>query len=145
MVGSYSSTKCDWMNWIVRADLPTPPPPTTTSLYSRRKEADMAGATTTSLLRLSFSCSRETIDGPKSNTQTQAQRATQTGRRPSPAVKLVGWMDGRRPEHKRASLVKLLGTCRHQHARSTCFPLFSLTQPCFCLTFGACLAHSLCF
>ena len=25
-----------WMNWMVRADLPTPPPPTTTSLYSVR-------------------------------------------------------------------------------------------------------------
>lgn len=24
MVGSYSSTKCDWMNWIVNADFPTP-------------------------------------------------------------------------------------------------------------------------
>lgn len=24
IVGSYSSTKCDWMNWIVSADLPTP-------------------------------------------------------------------------------------------------------------------------
>lgn len=34
MVGSYSSTKCDWINCIVRADFPTPPPPTTTSLYS---------------------------------------------------------------------------------------------------------------
>ncbi len=34
MVGSYSSTKCDWISWIVRHDLPTPPPPTTTSLYS---------------------------------------------------------------------------------------------------------------
>jgi hypothetical protein len=31
------------MNWIVRADLPTPPPPTTTSLYSRRKAACMLG------------------------------------------------------------------------------------------------------
>lgn len=61
MVGSYSSTKCDCINWIVRADLPTPsssqvelrahartldrmtgsglpPPPTMTSLYSRTKE-----------------------------------------------------------------------------------------------------------
>ena len=28
------TTKCDWMNWMVRADFPTPPPPTTTSLYS---------------------------------------------------------------------------------------------------------------
>lgn len=34
MVGSYSSTKWDWISWIVRHDLPTPPPPTTTSLYS---------------------------------------------------------------------------------------------------------------
>lgn len=24
IVGSYSSTKCDWMNWMVKADLPTP-------------------------------------------------------------------------------------------------------------------------
>lgn len=30
IVGSYSSTKWLWMNWIVNADLPTPPPPTTT-------------------------------------------------------------------------------------------------------------------
>lgn len=36
MVGSYSSTKCDCINWIVKQDFPTPPPPTTTSLYSRR-------------------------------------------------------------------------------------------------------------
>lgn len=35
-LGTYSSTKWDWMNWIVSADFPTPPPPTTTSLYSRR-------------------------------------------------------------------------------------------------------------
>lgn len=50
IVGSYSSTNWPWMNWMVRADLPTPkcyetqfrristrhspPPPTTTSLYS---------------------------------------------------------------------------------------------------------------
>ena len=36
IVGSYSSTKCAWISWMVRQDLPTPPPPTTTSLYSRR-------------------------------------------------------------------------------------------------------------
>jgi hypothetical protein len=36
MVGSYSSTKCFCISWMVRHDFPTPPPPTTTSLYSRR-------------------------------------------------------------------------------------------------------------
>lgn len=36
IVGSYSSTKWLWINWIVRHDLPTPPPPTTTNLYSLR-------------------------------------------------------------------------------------------------------------
>lgn len=36
IVGSYSSTKWLWINWIVKHDFPTPPPPTTTSLYSRR-------------------------------------------------------------------------------------------------------------
>ena len=36
IVGSYSSTKWLWINWMVRQDFPTPPPPTTTSLYSRR-------------------------------------------------------------------------------------------------------------
>jgi hypothetical protein len=57
IVGSYSSTKWLWMNWIVRADFPTPasnysnisnrtvekrhkpPPPTTTSLYSLKNWA----------------------------------------------------------------------------------------------------------
>lgn len=41
MVGSYSSSQWLWMNWIVRALLPTAPPPQTTSRYSRRKAADM--------------------------------------------------------------------------------------------------------
>jgi hypothetical protein len=57
MVGSYSSTKWLWINWIVKADFPTPeednvrlkckggqqscepPPPTTTSLYSLKNWA----------------------------------------------------------------------------------------------------------
>jgi hypothetical protein len=40
---THSSTKWDWMNWIVRADFPTPPPPTTTSLYSRKNCACRSG------------------------------------------------------------------------------------------------------
>lgn len=40
IVGSYSSTKWLWINWIVKHDFPTPPPPTTTSLYSRRNYID---------------------------------------------------------------------------------------------------------
>ena len=33
MVGSQPCSNLDCMNWMVRADLPTPPPPTTINLF----------------------------------------------------------------------------------------------------------------
>ena len=73
IVGSYSSTKWLWINWMVRHDLPTPPPPTTTSLYSRRN------------------CG----DGERQQSADSAGRAA-TKKRPSESLTLDAMVSGRR-------------------------------------------------
>ena len=53
MVGSYSSTKWFWINWMVRALLPTPPAENDSQNLELVSMADRAGELSLQVLQLS--------------------------------------------------------------------------------------------